>query len=105
PTFAPLDDFGHGTCAAIAGGVTTVVRRLYQEDASLRRGIERGLRDAARSLADFAFHVVVTDPSEAARAEIPGLVRDGHAGLKIFMVSPRFVERRDDYGLLLRAAS
>src|SRR5207237_10835405 len=105
PTFAPLDDFEHGTRAAIAGGVTTVVSMVYQEEGSLRRGIERGTRDAQRSLADFAFHVVVTDPSEAARAEIPGLMRDGHAGLKVFMVSPRFVERRDDYALLLRAAA
>ena len=105
PTFTPLDDFEHGTRAAIAGGVTTVVSMVYQEDGSLRRGIERGMRDATRSLADFAFHVVVTDQSEAARAEITALVGDGHAGLKVFMVSPRFVERRDDYRLLLRAAS
>jgi dihydropyrimidinase len=105
PTFAPLDDFEHGTRAAIAGGVTTVVSMVYQEDGSLRRGIERALRDAELSLADFAFHVVVTDPSEAARAEIPALVRDGHAGLKVFMVTPRFVERREDYRLLLRAAA
>jgi dihydropyrimidinase len=105
PTFTPLDDFAHGTHAAIAGGVTTVVSMVYQEDGSLRRGIERGMRDAERSIADFAFHVVVTDPGEAARAEIPGLVRDGHAGLKVFMVSPRFVERRADYGLLLQAAA
>ena len=105
PTFAPLDDFAHGTRAAIAGGVTTVVSMVYQEDGSLRRGIERGIRDAAQSIADFAFHVVVMDPSEAARAELPALVRDGHAGLKVFMVTPRFVERRDDYRLLLRAAA
>jgi dihydropyrimidinase len=105
PTFTPLDDFEHGTRAAIAGGVTTVVSMVYQEDGSLRHGVDRGMRDAERSLADFAFHVVVTDPSEAARAEIPGLVRDGHAGLKVFMVSPRFVERREDYRFLLRAAS
>ena len=105
PTFTPLDDFEHGTRAAIAGGVTTVLSMVYQEDGSLRRGIERGMRDAERSLTDFAFHVVVTDPSEAARAEIPGLVSEGNAGLKVFMVSPRFVERRDDYRLLLRAAS
>jgi dihydropyrimidinase len=105
PTFTPLDDFEHGTRAAIAGGVTTVVSMVYQEDGSLRRGVERGIRDAERSLADFAFHVVVTDPSTDARAEVPGLVRDGHAGLKVFMVSPRYVERRDDYRLLLRAAA
>lgn len=105
PTFKPLDGFEHGTRAAIAGGVTTIVSMVYQEDGSLRRGLERGMRDAERSLADFAFHVVVTDPSDAALAEVPGLVRHGHAGLKVFMVTPRFVERRDDYRRMLRAAA
>jgi dihydropyrimidinase len=105
PTFAPLDDFEHGTRAAIAGGVTTVLSMVYQEEGSLTRGIERGLRDAERSMADFAFHVVVTDPSAAARSEVAALAREGHTGLKVFMVSPHFVERRDDYRLLLGAAA
>ena len=104
PTFTPLDDFEHGTRAAIAGGVTTVCSMVYQEG-TLRAGIERGLRDAERSLADFAFHVVVTDPSDAAISELPSLARDGHSGLKVFMVAPRFVERITDYVRLLRAAA
>lgn len=104
PTFAPLDDFEHGTRAALAGGVTTVCSMVYQQE-TLRAGIERGLRDAARSLADFAFHVVVTNPSEAAIAELPSLARDGHTGLKVFMVAPRFDERITDYVRLLRAAA
>ncbi len=104
PTFSPLDDFEHGTRAAIAGGVTTVCSMVYQEG-TLRAGIERGLRDAAGSLADFAFHIVVTDPNEAAISELPSLVRDGHAGLKVFMVAPRFDERITDYVRLFRAAA
>ncbi len=104
PTFTPLDDFEHGTRAAIAGGVTTVCSMVYQEG-TLRAGIERGLRDARRSLADFAFHVVVTDPSDATIAELPSLARDGHASLKVFMVAARFVERAADYLRLLRAAA
>ena len=105
PTWTPLDDFAHGTRAAIAGGVTTVVSMVYQEDGSLRRGIERGLRDAESSLCDFAFHSVVTDPSADAIAELPSLVADGHAGLKVFMVSNRFVERTVDYLALYAAAA
>src|SRR5207245_2093768 len=58
-----------------------------------------------RSIVDFAFHVVVTDPSDSARDEVKDLVAQGHAGLKVFMVSPRFVERRDDYLALMRAAA
>ena len=104
PTFTPLDDFAHGTRAAIAGGVTTVCSMVYQEG-TLRAGIERGLRDAAASLADFAFHVVVTDPSDAAIGELPSLARDGHSGLKVFMVAPGFDERITDYVRILRAAA
>src|SRR5207247_2124933 len=83
---------------------TTVCSMVYQEG-TLRAGIERGLRDAATSLSDFAFHVVVTDPSDEATAELPSLVRDGHTGLKIFMVAPRFEERITDYVRVLRAAA
>jgi dihydropyrimidinase len=103
PTFAPLDDFEHGTRAAIAGGVTTVCSMVYQEG-TLRVGIERGLRDAERSLADFAFHVVVTDPTDATIAEVGPLAHGGHTSLKIFMVAPRFAERTADYVRLMRAA-
>src|SRR5687768_14454423 len=103
PTFTPLDDFEHGTRAAIAGGVTTVCSMVYQ-DGTLRAGIERGLRDAQRSLVDFAFHVVVTDPNDAGIGELPSLAREGHTGLKVFMVAPRFDERITDYVRLLRAA-
>ena len=63
PTWTPLDGFETGSRAAIAGGVTTVVSMVYQEDGSLRRGVERALRDARPSIADFAFHIVVTDPA------------------------------------------
>lgn len=105
PTWTPLDDFAHGSRAAIAGGVTTVLSMVYQEDGSLRRGIERGLRDAAASLCDFSFHAVVTDPSAAAIDELPSLVADGHAGLKVFMVAKRFTERTRDYLALYAAAA
>jgi dihydropyrimidinase len=104
PTFTPLDDFEHGTRAAMAGGVTTVCSMVYQ-DGTLRAGIERGLRDAQRSLADFAFHVVVIDPSDPVIAELPSLARDGYGGLKVFMVTARFDERITDYVRLLRAAA
>jgi dihydropyrimidinase len=104
PTFRPLDDFEHGTRAAIAGGVTTVCSMVYQEG-TLRAGIERGLRDAAVSLSDFAFHVVVIDPSDSVIAELPSLARDGYSGIKLFMVTARFDERITDYVRLLRAAA
>jgi dihydropyrimidinase len=105
PTFTPLDGFASGSRAAIAGGVTTVVSMVYPEDRSLRRGIERAMRDAEASACDFAFHSVVTDPTDAVVAELPGLAEDGFAGLKVFMVSPRFTEKTAEYLDLYRAAA
>ena len=105
PSWTPLDDFEHGTRAAIAGGVTTVVSMVYQEDGSLRRGIERGLRDAERSHSDFAFHAVVTDPSAPARGELRALADEGHAGIKVFMVAKPYVDRADDYRAIYREAA
>ena len=77
---------------------------VYQEDGSLRRGVERALRDARPSIADYAFHIVVTDPSDAALSELPGLVAEGHAGLKVFMVMKQFGERTADFLRLYAAA-
>ena len=105
PTFTPLDGFETGSRAAIVGGVTTVVSMVYQEDGSLQRGIERGMRDAAASICDYAFHTVVIDPSADAIAELPALARDGHAGVKVFMVTRRYIERKDDYLALYRAVA
>ena len=105
PSWTPLDDFEHGSRAAIAGGVTTVVSMVYQEDGSLRRGIERGLHDAERSHSDFAFHAVVIDPSASAREELHALVGEGHAGIKVFMVARPYVERTEDYRALYRDAA
>lgn len=105
PQRSPLDGFESGSRAALAGGVTTVLSMVYQEEGSLRRGIERALRDAQRSACDYAFHVVVTEPSADAIAELPSLAADGHAGIKVFMVTKRFVERTADYLALYRAAA
>src|SRR5207244_2774674 len=54
PTFAPLDDFEHGTRAAVAGGVTTVVSMVYQEEGSLRRRVASGRLRDDRSARDVA---------------------------------------------------
>jgi dihydropyrimidinase len=104
PGWTPLDGFASGTRAAIAGGVTTVLSMVYQEEGSLRRGVERAFRDAAPSVADYAFHIVVVDPSPSGIAELPALVREGHAGLKVFMVMKQFAERTDEFLRLYAAA-
>src|SRR5258705_493928 len=65
----------------------------------------RAPRFAEGTSVDLAIRGVVTDPSDAAIGELPALAGDGHTGLKVFMVAPRFDERITDYVRLLRAAA
>jgi dihydropyrimidinase len=105
PALRPLDDFASGSRAAAAGGVTTICDFAWQADGEgLRPAAERALGDARPSIVDYTFHTVVHDPSPQALAEIPDLVADGYAGLKIFMSMPQFTQRADDYLRALRAA-
>jgi dihydropyrimidinase len=104
-TWTPIDDWEHGTAAALAGGVTTVLSMAHvPEGTSPLAATEQWRRDAERSRADFAFHVVVNDPARAI-AELPDLIREGYAGLKVFMVAPAFVEHTEHYLELYRAAA
>ena len=91
------DDFASGSRAAIAGGVTTIGNMTFPwAGQSLREALDRDLGAAAASAAvDYVLHPVLTDPSPAAIAEVPGLAADGHTSLKIFMVDRAFEEHTD----------
>lgn len=100
-----IETMASGTRDAAAGGVTTVLAFAQQAAGeSLLVAAQRAVDASAGALVDFAFHVVVTDPRAEAIAELPELVRQGHAGLKVFMVAPQFGPRTADYLALLRAA-
>lgn len=106
PGWRPLDDFASGSRAAAAGGVTTVCAFAgQQEGEGLWPAIERAQADAAVSIVDYAYHVIVVDPSDAALRDVPELVAAGHAGLKVFMVMRQFAERTADYVRLLQVAA
>jgi dihydropyrimidinase len=101
------DDFYSGSLAAIAGGVTTVGNMTFQRKGeSLRAALARDLDAARREAAvDYVLHPVLTDPTEAAIAEIPGLAAEGHTSLKVFMVMEVFDARVDAYLDALHAAA
>jgi dihydropyrimidinase len=100
------DDFHSGSRAAIAGGVTTVGNMTFPWGGqSLRQALDRDLAAAAGTAAvDYVLHPVLTRPSPAAIAELPGLAADGHTSLKVFMVDPAFDERIDEFIAAIAAA-
>jgi dihydropyrimidinase len=87
-----VDDFGSGSAAAIAGGITTVGNMTFPADGdSLNQSLERDLA-AARTLAsvDYVLHPVLYSPTPQALAELPRLAEAGHTSLKLFMVADEF---------------
>ena len=82
------DDFYSATVAAAFGGTTTVIPFAAQHRGqSLRRVVQDYHAAAApKAVIDYAFHLIVTDPTEQVLGqELPALIRDGCTSFKVYM--------------------
>ena len=82
------DDFESGSRAAAAGGTTTIIPFAYQSKGqSLRDAVNKYHKRAeGKSLVDYAFHVILSDPAEKTMGQdFPALVADGYTSFKIYM--------------------
>ncbi len=82
------DDFFTGTRAAVCGGTTTVIPFAAQiKGQSLAAAVEDyHLRANGRAVADYAFHLIVTDPTPTVlQEELPRLIRSGYTSFKVYM--------------------
>ena len=81
-------DFRTGTLSAACGGTTTVIPFAAQaKGQSLRAAVEDYHRRAeGKALIDYAFHLIVSDPTEKVlNEELPALIREGCSSFKIYM--------------------
>src|SRR5437870_3790358 len=82
------DDFYSATVSAAFGGTTTVIPFAAQHRGqSLRRVVEEYHEAAGpKSVIDYAFHLIISDPSEHVLGqELPALIRDGYTSFKVYM--------------------
>jgi dihydropyrimidinase len=100
------DDFGSGTRAAAAGGITTVGNITFPRPGEgLLDLVGRTEEEAgSQALVDFFLHPVLLDPSEDILAELPDLARSGQTSVKIFMVLGTFDGRSSEYLNAMRIA-
>jgi dihydropyrimidinase len=88
------DDFASATRAAACGGTTTLLPFANQlPGLSLHAAVEdyHG-RAAGKALIDYAFHIILSSPSQASIAEeIPALIAAGYRSFKVFMTYPGFM--------------
>jgi dihydroorotase (multifunctional complex type) len=82
PGFTHKEDWAHGSRAAAAGGVTTVIDMPNVEPPpATAEAFEAHRRNAAaQAVIDFGHHAAGTMP-----AEVPGLAAAGASGFKVFM--------------------
>src|SRR5919106_4343154 len=81
------DDFFTGTVSAAFGGTTTTISFAAQYAGQSMREVVADYRERARkAVIDHAFHMIVSDPTETViNEELPALIREGHASIKLFM--------------------
>ncbi|MFC7514061.1 dihydropyrimidinase [Herbaspirillum sp. GCM10030257] len=82
------DDFFTGTRAAVCGGTTTVIPFAAQEKGgSLKEAVMDYHRRAdGRAVIDYAFHLIVADPTPAVlNEELPVLIQEGFTSFKVYM--------------------
>ena len=88
-----------GSRAALAGGTTSVVSFSTQfKGHPIGPSLDEYRRRARRAMVDFAFHQIVTDPTDEVLAELPGIVASGVRSLKVFLTYDPL--RLDDRGYL-----
>jgi dihydropyrimidinase len=88
-TFAK-DTFESGTRAAAFGGTTTIVDFAVQSrGASLRDGLDAWHAKAeGNAVADYGFHMIMSDVNDATLAEMDQLVAEGVPDFKLFTAYP-----------------
>lgn len=85
------DTWESATRSAAFGGTTSVIAFAAQH---VGLDLEEVVADyearAARgAMIDYAFHMIVADPTERALAQLPGLIARGHSSIKAFMTYDR----------------
>ncbi len=101
-TFAK-DTFESGSRAAAFGGTTTIIDFAVQAKGhALREGLDTWMAKAeGHTVADYAFHMIMSDVNDATLAEMDTLVAEGVPDFKLFTAYPG-VFYSDD-GSILRA--
>ncbi len=82
------DDFYTGSVAAAYGGTTTIIPFACQfRGQSMQTAVDDYHRRAAgKAVIDYAFHLIVSDPTEALlKVDLPRLIGEGYTSFKIYM--------------------
>jgi dihydropyrimidinase len=101
-----VDNFESGSCAALAGGITTLGNMTVPD--SGETPLEAVERDSAKArkqtIADLFLHPALTEATPRILAEIPKLLEQGSNSIKIFTAWAQFDEQWNGYLEAIRVA-
>jgi dihydropyrimidinase len=95
------DTFESATRAAAFGGTTSVISFAAQHKGMRLKTVvaDYAALAAKGAIIDYAFHMIVSDPTdETLHQDLPALIADGHASIKLFMTYDKL--KVDDETLL-----
>ena len=94
-----------GSRSALAGGTTSVVTFSTQfKGRPIGPSLAEYRQRAGQAMVDYAFHQIVTDPTDAVLDELPGIIASGVRSLKVFLTyDPLWLDDRQ-YLRVLAAA-
>jgi dihydropyrimidinase len=81
-----VESFASGSRSALIGGTTSAISFVSQfKGEPIRDVLAETLRRGRRSIIDYSFHQIVSDPTDAVLAELPGVVAAGIRSFKVFL--------------------
>lgn len=84
------DDYDTASASALVGGNTCIVPfAAQQRGETLAQVMETYMGRGAKSRLDWSFHLILSDPTEAVLAELPGVVARGITSFKVFLTYDR----------------
>ena len=100
------ESFVTASASAFAGGTTTVISFASQfKGQPIRDTLAEYRRRAERSMMDYSFHQIITDPTDdVVEREIPALVASGIRSLKVFLTYDKVHLDDEQYLRVLAAA-
>jgi dihydropyrimidinase len=87
------DDYASGSRSALFGGNTTIIPFAAQHRGeSVVATLEKYHERARKSVLDYSFHLIVSDPTETVmRKELPKVFADGITSFKVFLTYDKLV--------------
>lgn len=80
------EDFVTGGRSALLGGTTSAISFVAQfKGEPIRDVLAETLRRGRRSVIDYGFHQILSDPTDAVLAELPAIVEQGIRSFKVFL--------------------